>query len=59
MVYLFSDFRLWSMMRWPFMRFITIALGGVVPFLSFFVEHKVHREVEAELAAFPKAAKRY
>lgn len=58
-VYLFSDFRLWSMMRWPFMRFITIALGGVVPFLSFFVEHKVHREVEAELAAFPKAAKRY
>ncbi|WP_431709795.1 DUF3817 domain-containing protein [Glutamicibacter uratoxydans] len=58
-VYLFADFRLWSMMRWPFMRFITIALGGVVPFLSFFVEKKVHKEVEAELARFPKAAKRY
>ena len=30
-VYLFSDFRLWSLMRWPFTRFICIALGGVVP----------------------------
>lgn len=58
-VYLFSDFRLWSMMRWPFTRFITIALGGVVPFLSFIVERKVHREVEAELERFPNAAKRY
>src|SRR5690554_651576 len=27
-VYLFSDFRLWSLMRWPFSRFIAIALGG-------------------------------
>src|SRR4051812_18127334 len=34
-VYLFSDFRLWSLMRWPFLRFILIALGGVIPFLSF------------------------
>lgn len=38
-VYLFVDFRLWSIMRWPFSRFIIIALGGVIPFLSFFVEH--------------------
>jgi hypothetical protein len=37
-VYLFTDFRLWSIMRWPFSRFILIALGGVIPFLSFFVE---------------------
>ncbi|GAA2941717.1 DUF3817 domain-containing protein [Glutamicibacter sp. BW77] len=58
-VYLFADFRLWSLMHWPFSRFITIALGGVIPFLSFFTERTVHAEVDAELAAHPKAAKRY
>lgn len=53
-VYLFSNFRLWSYMRWPLSRFIQLALGGVVPFLSFIVEHfitiRVHREL-AELEA--------
>lgn len=58
-VYLLADFRLWSLMRWPFSRFITIALGGVVPLLSFFMERKVHGEVERELASHPQAAKRY
>jgi integral membrane protein len=58
-VYLLADFRLWSLMRWPFSRFITIALGGVVPLLSFFMEKKVHGEVETELASHPQAAKRY
>ena len=50
-VYLFSDFRLWSLMRWPFTRFIVIALGGIIPFLSFFLEVRVAREVTAFLAA--------
>ncbi|WP_382303801.1 DUF3817 domain-containing protein [Herbiconiux sp. UC225_62] len=50
-VYLFSDFRLWSLMRWPFLRFIVIALGGVIPFLSFFLEARIAREVKAYLAA--------
>jgi integral membrane protein len=58
-VYLIADFNLWSKMRWPFSRFITIALGGVVPLLSFFMENKVHREVERELREHPEAAKRY
>jgi integral membrane protein len=49
-LYLFSDFRLWSLMRWPFSRFILIALGGVVPTLSFFVETRISREVKAYLA---------
>lgn len=49
-VYLFSDFRLWSLMRWPFLRFIVIALGGIVPFLSFFLEARIGREVRAYLA---------
>ncbi|MGJ9402182.1 DUF3817 domain-containing protein [Arthrobacter sp. KK5.5] len=58
-VYLIADFRLWSLMRWPFTRFITIALGGVVPLLSFFMEKRVHGEVERELANHPEAARRY
>lgn len=49
-VYLFSDFRLWSLMRWPAKKFMTIALGGVVPFLSFFVEARTTRQVQTYLA---------
>ena len=58
-VYLLSDFRLWQLMRWPFSKFLLIALGGVVPFLSFIVEGRVHRQVLTELDAHPEAAKRY
>lgn len=58
-VYLLSCLRVWSLMRWPFAQLIVMALGGVVPFLSFIVERKIHRSTEAELAANPKAAKRY
>lgn len=58
-VYLIADFRLWTLMRWPFGKLVLIALGGVVPFLSFFVEAKVHKEVLAEVAANPGATKRY
>lgn len=50
-VYLFADFRIWSLMRWPFSRFLLIALGGVIPFLSFFLEVRVVREVKAYLAS--------
>lgn len=58
-VYLIADFRLWSLMRWPFPRFILVALGGVIPFLSFIVEKRIHRQTEEELAAHPEAAARY
>ncbi|MDR7157580.1 DUF3817 domain-containing protein [Arthrobacter sp. BE255] len=58
-VYLMSNFRLWSLMRWPFAKLILLALGGVVPFLSFIVEKKFHAEVEAELADNPQAPQRY
>ncbi len=50
-VYLFAIFRLWSLMRWPFVRFITLALGGVIPALSFIMEVRVSREVKAYLAS--------
>ncbi|MFL1999916.1 MULTISPECIES: DUF3817 domain-containing protein [unclassified Microbacterium] len=49
-VYLFSCFRIWSLMRWPFPRFILLALGGVVPFLSFFLEAITARKVTTYLA---------
>jgi integral membrane protein len=49
-VYLFADFRLWSLMRWPFSRFIVIALGGIIPLLSFFLEARFSREVKTYLA---------
>ncbi|MFU8946069.1 DUF3817 domain-containing protein [Mycetocola zhadangensis] len=50
-VYLFSNFRLWSLMRWTFPRLILLALGGVIPFLSFFLETRVAREVHTYLAS--------
>jgi integral membrane protein len=58
-VYLISNFRLWALMRWSFLKLILLALGGVVPFLSFFVEKRFHADVEAELAANPQAPQRY
>ena len=56
-VYLFACFRLWSLMRWPFLRFILLALGGVVPLLSFFMEARVSREVKKYLAAREAASR--
>jgi integral membrane protein len=50
-VYLIADFRLWSLMRWRLGRLLVLAAGGVVPFLSFIVEHRTHREVTGYLAA--------
>jgi integral membrane protein len=50
-VYLFSGFQLWSRMRWQLPRLILIALGGVIPLLSFFLETRIAREVKAYLAA--------
>jgi len=49
-VYLFACFRIWSMMRWPFWRFLMLAAGGVVPLLSFFMEAVVARDVKKYLA---------
>lgn len=57
-VYLLSCFFVWSPMRWSFMKFLLLALGGVIPFLSFFLEGRIVRQVntvldekEAEMAA--------
>jgi len=49
-VYLAFDFLLWRFTRWSFGRFLFIALGGIIPLLSFFFEFRVPRWVRAELA---------
>lgn len=55
-VYLFSGFQLWSRMRWSFVRFLLIALGGIIPFLSFFLEAKIAKEVKSYVATREAAA---
>jgi hypothetical protein len=50
-LYLALDFLLWRFTRWSFGRFLFIALGGIIPLLSFFFEFLVPRWVRAELAA--------
>ncbi|MBU4465357.1 MAG: DUF3817 domain-containing protein [Actinobacteria bacterium] len=49
-VYLFACFRIWSLMRWPFWRFLLLAAGGIVPVLSFVMETIVARDVKSYLA---------
>lgn len=50
-VYLYTDFRLWTLLRWPFTRFLIIAAGGVVPFLSFITERHFAKVAAAEIGA--------
>lgn len=52
--YLFGDFRLWTIMQWGFNRFLIIALGGVVPLLSFFTERYYSKLAEAQLSKAKK-----
>lgn len=54
-IYLISDFMLWSPMRWGFSKFLLIALGGVIPLLSFFLEGRVARQVQDTLTSLQAA----
>ena len=45
------DFRLWRVTRWSVGRFLFIALGGIIPGLSFFFEFRVPRWVREVLAS--------
>jgi integral membrane protein len=53
-VYLIADFRVWTLMRWPVTRFLFIALGGIVPFLSFYTEAKFAKLAEEQLRELEK-----
>jgi integral membrane protein len=44
-LYLACDFVMWRVLRWPFWKFLWIAMGGIIPFLSFYFERQVPREV--------------
>jgi hypothetical protein len=49
--YLLGDFRMWTLYRWNFFRFLVIALGGIVPLLSFFTERHFSKIAEQDIAA--------
>jgi cytochrome c oxidase subunit IV len=49
--YLFGDFRIWTLLRWSFFRFLLIAAGGIVPFLSFFTERHYTKVAQQQLTA--------
>ncbi|MES1171408.1 MAG: DUF3817 domain-containing protein [Actinomycetota bacterium] len=49
-IYLAATIHLWLLMHWGLGRLIVMALGGVVPFLSFVLEHRFAEEVRAEPA---------
>lgn len=50
-VYLIGCFWLNQQMRWSLGRYLVLALAGVVPVMSFILERRINRQVEAELAA--------
>lgn len=55
-LYLACDFVLWRLLRWPFWKFLWIAMGGIIPLLSFFFERQVPRQVEAIIAGLEASA---
>jgi len=56
-LYLACDFLLWRYIRWSFARFLFIALGGIIPLLSFFLERQVPRQAEAAIASIESIEK--
>ena len=48
-VYLFTSLRVWTILRWPFWRFLWLASGGLFPVLSFVIEHYATKAVRAIL----------
>lgn len=55
-LYLACDFVMWRLARYSFGRFLFIALGGIVPLLSFFLERRVPRQIEGLIAATERDA---
>ena len=55
-LYLACDFLLWRYVRWSFLRFLFIALGGIIPLLSFFLERRLPRQFEAAIATLEPVA---
>ena len=51
MVYLVATALLGFELRWGVGKMVGVMLSGTVPFLSFWVEHKVTQQAKAQLAA--------
>ncbi len=51
MVYLVATATLGFELRWSLPKMVGVMLAGVVPFLSFYVEHQVTRGAKAQVAA--------
>ena len=49
-LYLACDFVMWRLARYGFGRFLFIALGGIIPFLSYYFEFQVPRYIKARIA---------
>ncbi|MBO3094110.1 DUF3817 domain-containing protein [Cellulomonas dongxiuzhuiae] len=50
-LYLATVFQLWSTLRWPLGRLVTMAAAGVVPVMSFVLERRVHADADTRIAA--------
>ena len=50
-VYVVTVWQVWSQAKWGYKRLASMFFGGVVPLLSFFVEKRVTREVQAAKGA--------
>ncbi|MFF0547628.1 DUF3817 domain-containing protein [Streptomyces sp. NPDC004311] len=46
MIYLVFAFDLSSKARWPFGKMLWVMVSGTIPLAAFFVERKIHAEVE-------------
>ena len=57
-IYLIACYRLWNVMRWKFFDFLWLALGGIVPVLSFVLESIFTRRVRRFLASTPAKGKK-
>lgn len=55
-LYLACDFVMWRLARYSFGRFLFIALGGIIPFLSYYFEFQVPRYIEARIRTTTDAA---
>lgn len=58
MVYLVAVALLGFELRWGLGRMVGVMLAGCVPFLSFWVEHRVHAQAEAQIAEMESGADR-
>ncbi|MCP2336249.1 DUF3817 domain-containing protein [Actinomadura rupiterrae] len=56
MVYLVTAFDLYRRAGWQLQKMVLMVAAGLVPFLAFYVEHRIVREARADLARTPTPA---